>query len=328
MKCDAQGCWGTDCSCTRPDATCTPAALGNPGEAGTLNDFAFTRGGDGGLFDLDFDQQCNAWGVTMISGPDYLRSIDPQGKVTTYTGVTNLNMGEVAAIQGREGAFGGGLMDVALTYVCCASCGCVLSGSGGNPQGVAWLDKTDASLPMKIPTVQYSQGSGPFGNATLDTGPFGLSWGLDRVLYAGNIEANGDFHALDLESSTKQIIATFQARVQASAPFDRERMLVALEGGTVMLVPVLGVSGSATMLVELGSHVTSIVRDRWSGRVYAELSDLRIVSFAADGTGVETFQTAPAKGRITIAPDGYLYHLTAGWPTDAVIVRWPLPASL
>lgn len=328
FQCDSAGCWGVDCSCTRPAATCSPAPLGAPGEAGTLNDYAFTRGGDGGIFDLDFDQKCNAWAVTMISGPDYLRSISPQGTVTSFTGVTNLNMGEVAAIQGKEGSFGGGLMDVALTYVCCQACGCVLSGSGGNPQGVAYLDSATSTLPMKIPTVQFSQGAGPFGNASVDTGPYGLSWGLDRVLYAGNVDANGDFQALDLETSTKQIITTFGARVHASAPFDRMRMIVALEGGEVDLVPILGASGSPQKLVDLGAHVTSVVRDRWSGRLYAELSDLRIVSFAADGSGVETFQTAPAKGRIAIAPDGYLYHLTVGWPTEATIVRWELPTTL
>jgi hypothetical protein len=94
---------------------------------------------DGGIFDLDFDQSCNAWGVTMISGTDYLRKITPQGAVSEYAGVTNLNMGEVAAIQGASGTFGGGLSDVALTYICCATCGCILTSSA--PQGVAALEQ-------------------------------------------------------------------------------------------------------------------------------------------------------------------------------------------
>jgi hypothetical protein len=242
--------------------------------------------------------------------------------------VTNLNMGEVAAIKGKEGSWGGGLTDVALTYICCQSCGCVLSGSGGNPQGVAWFDPATNTLPMKIPTVQYSSGSGPFGNTSLDTGPYGLSWGLDRVLYAGNIDVNGDYVPLDLDTSTKQVIATFPSRVHASAPFDRIHMLVVLEGGDVMLVPVLGQTGTPEPLLSLGQHATSIVRDPWSGTIYAELSDRTIVSFSADGTGLTTFQTAPALGRVTIAPDGYLYHLTAGWPTAAEVVRWQLPTTL
>lgn len=76
--------------------------------------------------------------------------------------------------------------------------------------------------------------------------------------------------------------------------------------------------------------MTSIQRDAWSGRVYAELRDRRIVSFAADGSDLVTFQTAPALGRMAIAPDGHLYHLSSGapWFGLAEIVRWPLPTEL
>ncbi len=333
MQCDGGTCWGTNCPCTRPPPTCTPAPLGNPGDPGTLNDPKFVQCGslsscDGGIFDLDFDQKCNAWGVTMLSGPDFLRKLDTSGAVTETTGVTNLNMGEVAAIQGESGVFGGGLSDVALTYTCCATCGCVLTGSNGNPQGVATLDAANGTLPMKIPSTKYSAGSGPFGNAIVDTGPYGLSWGLDRVLYVGNVLNNGDYHALDLTTQTSQIVATLSARVLASAPFDKAHMLVALEGGEVMLVPSLGAPGAPKSLVTLTTHATSLVRDAWSGRVYAELSDKSIVSFAADGSDVQPFQTAPGVGRITIAPDGYLYHLTVGFLSTPAVVRWPLPTTL
>ncbi len=333
MQCQGGVCHGTECECTRPAPTCTPAPLGKAGDAGTLNDFKFSRCGsvsscDGGIFDLDFDQKCNAYGVTMISGTDYLRKIAPSGTVTENAGVTNLNMGEVAAIQGKGGLFGGGLQDVALTYICCATCGCVLSGSGGNPQGVASVDTSNGSLPMKIPTVNFSSGAGPFGDSQIDTGPYGLTWGLDQVLYVGNVDANGDYHALDLSTQTKKVVATFAKRVIASAPFDTTRMMVGLEGGEVQLVPVLGKTGTPKTLIKLATHMTSLVRDPWSGRIYTELSDKSIVSFAEDGSDLKPFQTAPALGRIAIAPDGHVYHLTLGWPTKAEIVRWPLPTTL
>ncbi|MBK7585092.1 MAG: hypothetical protein IPI67_33500 [Myxococcales bacterium] len=333
VTCAGGSCWGTDCSCTRPAPSCAPAPLGKLGDAGTLNDPKFIKCGsltscDGGIFDLDFDQKCGAWGVTMISGTDYLRNIDPSGKVTEYAGVTNLNMGEVAAIQGDNGVFGGGLTDVALTYICCATCGCILSGTGGNPQGVAALEPSSGTLPMKIPTTKFSTGVGPFGNPSVDTGPYGLSWGLDRVLYVGNVQVNGDYQALDLGTQTSTVVATFAKRVLASTAFDKARMLVGLEGGEVQLVPALGAKGSPKTLLTLPKHMSSLVRDAWSGRVYAELSDKSIVSFAEDGSDLKTFQTAPALGRITIAPDGYLYHLTSGWPTTPEVTRWQLPATL
>lgn len=162
----------------------------------------------------------------------------------------------------------------------------------------------------------------------MDTGPYGLSWGLDRVLYVGNIEQNGDFHALDLETSSKEVVASFASRVLASAPFDRMRMVVAVEGAEVYLVPVLGTSGTPVLLITLGGEVSSLARDSWSGRVYASLDNLDIVSFASDGTDLQVFEVAPALGRIALAPDGYLYHLTLGWPTSPAIVRWELPGEL
>ena len=124
------------------------------------------------------------------------------------------------------------------------------------------------------------------------------------------------------------MVATFAKRVIASAPFDTTRMMVGLEGGEVQLVPVLGKTGTPKTLIKLATHMTSLVRDPWSGRIYTELSDKSIVSFAEDGSDLKPFQTAPALGRIAIAPDGHVYHLTLGWPTKAEIVRWPLPTTL
>jgi hypothetical protein len=328
--CDGGHCWGTSCACSRPSPTCTPAALGAPGDKGTLNDFAFTRCGslsscDGGIVDLDFDLSCNAWGVTIISGPDYLRRIDPTGKVTEHTGVSNLDMGEVAAIRGKDGQFGGDYGDVALTYICISGC---TPGPSGEQQGVAALDAASGMLPMKIPAPTVTTGMGPFGSATYDAGPFGLTWGLDRTLYVGNVKANGDFFALDLAGTMVQQIATLAKRVHAATPFDAERLVVAIEGGEVLLVPALGVAGAPKTLITLPDHVVSLVRDTWSGRIYAELHNQDIVSFRGDGTDLATFQKSPKIGRSTIAPDGYLYHVTAGYQLGpAEIVRWQLPAT-
>jgi hypothetical protein len=331
VECVEAYCWGTSCACERPPPTCTPAPLGEPGKAGTLNDFAFTRCSpskptcDGGLQDLDFDPSCTAWGVTTISGPDHLRSIDPSGKVTEYTGLTDLDMGEVSALRGRKGEFGTTLKAVALTYTCV--CGCTPSAT--NQQGVAQLDFAMSTLPFRIPSTTLTTGTGPFGLSCVDGGPFGLSWGLDEVLYVGNVNANGDYFAADLAKGGTTRLHTYAKRVHASAPFDKRCMLVAIEGGEVWVQPVLGATGSPVKLVTLAADVTSIVRDSWSGRIYAELRDKSIVSFAADGSDIKPFATAPDQGRITTAPDGFVYHVTLGWPaTKTSIVRFPMPTKL
>lgn len=323
-------CWGIDCSCDRPEAPCTPAPLGAVGEVNTLNDPAFTRQGSKsgeGLFDLDFDTQCNAWGVTMISGPDYLRKVAPDGTVSSTTGVTNLNMGEVSALVGKDGQFGGSYGDVALTYICCETCGCIISGSNGDPQGAAVYDAATNTLPMKIPSTKFTSGQGPFNSTSYDTGPYGLTWGLDRTLYLGNVVENGDFYALDLNTNLNQMITQFSKRVQAACPYDAERLLVAIEGGQVFLVPTLGLDGAPTPFFSLPDHVTSIVRDNWSGKIYAEVTSKTIYAIDADGSNVTEFMQTPAKGRIAFSPDGALYHLSVN-PTPQVIVRYDLPNKL
>jgi hypothetical protein len=321
-------CVGNSCACERPPASCQPAPLGKVGDAGTLNDPAFTRSTQSqeGLVDLEFDNECNAWGVTIISGTDFVRKITPQGQVSGISGVTNLDMGEVAVLTGKEGSFGGGTGDVALTYTCCATCGCDISATG-NPQGAAILDAETGKLPMKIPSDVYTDGQGPFGNKLMDNGPQGLSWGLDRVLYLGNVKVNGDYAALDLLQGVSTTVVTLPERIYASTPFDAERMAVATESGKVFLVPTLGQSFAPVELLTLPSPATSLQRDPWSGRLYAELSNLDIVAVKADGSGLITVAVAPQIGRIALAPDGFVYHIAAyGVPIE--IVRFPMLNTL
>ncbi|MCU0654983.1 MAG: sel1 repeat family protein [Polyangiaceae bacterium] len=294
----------------------------------SLNDPTFTRAvqPQEGLVDLEFDNECNAWGVTIISGTDFVRKITPAGQVSAVPGVTNLDMGEVAVLTGKEGFFGGGSGDVALTYTCCATCGCDISATG-NPQGAALLDPETGELPMKIPSDVYTDGKGPFGNKLMDNGPQGLSWGLDRVLYLGNVKVNGEYAALDLLQGVSTTVVTLPERIYASTPFDAERMAVATESGKIFLVPTLGQAFAPVELLTLPSPATSLQRDPWSGRLYAELSSLDIVAIKADGSEVVTVAIAPQIGRIALAPDGFVYHIPAyGVPVE--IVRFPMLGTL
>jgi hypothetical protein len=222
VDCDDGSCWGTACACERAIG-CSPAPVGMPDETGTLHDPAFR----GGLIDLEIDPLCNVWGVTMLSGPDYLRSIAPDGTVSTYPGVTNLNMGEVAALQhivvpkSATTTFDPPQppppddIDLALTYICCSACGCQLSST---PQGVSHFDPDTGELPLVIPSQTFTDGAGPFGVYFIDTGPAGLSYGTNRVLYVGNVDENGDYHRLDLATNEKTVVTTFPSRVYASMP--------------------------------------------------------------------------------------------------------------
>lgn len=319
VRCTADGsvCWGGGCASTRPVGACAPAPLAR------LNEADFLLGGDGGAFDLEFDDACNAYTVTMISGQDYLRQVAPDGTFTVWGGVTNLNMGEVAVLRAPGGEFGtgDGLGNVALTYICCAACGCV----SADPQGVARLDRVGTtSLPMVV-TALPSTGAGPWGTASLDTGPYGLTWGRDNRLYIGNVTASGDLVRADLDTGETLEIHRFDARILATATFDASSLLVALEGGRIVQASV-DLSAQATF-ADVGQHVTSLFRDPFTGRVYVALGTGTIVELDAAGTARGAFAEAGTAVRIAYAADGYLYALDPGFPRPGAITRYALPAT-
>jgi len=189
VDCTDQGeCWGSFCACNRQIQCDEPSAALLNGQ------FSTDIGG------LDFADDCNAYMVTLRSGPDYVRRLTPDGTLTTWTGVANLNMGEVRVLKRltvpqahAPRPFAGqvppppqkieGLGEVAITYTCCPTCGC----QANPPQGVARLDEQNMQNPLPIIIVAVAtQGSGPFGSTAADAGPHGLTWGEDRVLYVGD----------------------------------------------------------------------------------------------------------------------------------------------
>jgi hypothetical protein len=183
---DAGECWGTDCVCDRAKDCTDPSLelLNGP--------FSTEIGG------IDFADDCTAWMVTLRSGTDYLRRLKPDGELTQWAGVANLNMGEVKVLRSltipqltvplpfgntpTEPQHVEGLGEVAITYTCCDACGC----QADPPQGVARLVEEDPNKPLPIVIVaEKTQGTGPFGSVGADAGPHGLTWGVDRVLYVG-----------------------------------------------------------------------------------------------------------------------------------------------
>lgn len=332
ISCDASGrCWGTGCPCERPAPSCAPAPLDQLNKAEFVGSPANGSNAEG-AFDLDFDEICNAYAVTMISGPDYLRQLEPDGTLTTWTSTTNLNMGQVAVLRAIVGEFKT-IGDIAATYICCATCGCVETGDDGR-LGVVHLDRVNASRPLpNVLPAKATSGAGPFGSGTLDTGPYGLTWGGDKALYVGDVDANGDFVRIDLSAvpPTRSTVTSFPARVTAATPYDPTRLLVATVGGQIYLLTMA--DGTSTTFAKLPGDATSLKRDRFTGRVYAEVraATPQIVELSADGATQATFQTPPRLGRIALAPDGFLYHVSvfpkSYWQSKDTIVRWPLPSK-
>ncbi|MCB9703088.1 MAG: hypothetical protein H6711_14435 [Myxococcales bacterium] len=192
VECTGEGdCWGTFCACERA-IECQEAS------ADLLNG-PFSAD----VSDIDFADDCNAWSVTLSGGQEFLRKLTPAGDLQSWGGVGDYDQGEVRVLRllkipqatkpPGETLAGTtppppepveGLGEVALTYVCCPSCGdCA---NNPNARGVARLDEGNVMMPLPIVLfAEPTQGMGPFQNKWLDGGPQGLTWGEDRVLYVG-----------------------------------------------------------------------------------------------------------------------------------------------
>ncbi len=321
---DEGACWGDLCVCERA-IECTDPALD------LLNGpFSTEIGG------IDFADDCDAWMVTLRSGPDYLRRLKPDGTLDQWTGVANLNMGEVKVL--RELTVPQltapqlpwtsepvppskieGIGEVAITYTCCAMCGC----QADPPQGVARLVEEDMMTPLPIVIVaMVTQGTGPFtGNAAgaANAGPQGLTWGVDRVLYVGNSTANGIFNSADLEAVTQQDEYVFMSRVTAAAPVSPVHLVVGLDGGEVYRFNVM--TKEAEFVISLGADITSFSHDKFTGLVYAGLATLEIVDFHPFSGAVATFDTMPGQGRVAVSPSGTLYYTPVRYLAPNILLK-------
>lgn len=332
LACDALGrCWAESIPCERPAPACRPAPLDRLNQSDFVGSIVNGNNQEG-AFDLEFDDQCAAYAVTMISGPDYLRQLTADGTFTQWQSVTNLNMGEVAMLPEQQGGTVGVLGEIAATYICCASCGCRESGMDGR-LGVIRLDRTSMSRPLpNVIAARATEGTAPFGNAGLDTGPYGLVWGSDDSLYVGNVTTNGEFVRADLRAATTTTVAMFASRVVAAANYDPRRLLIGLQSGEIHVFDL--VTRATRRWTTLPRAVTSIARDRHTGRVYVETTDRTgavVLELSAEGAMQREFQRPRALGRIAIAPDGFLYHLNVypntHWRGGQAIQRWPLPMT-
>ena len=329
VECTQAGaCWGIQCSCERAKDCSDPAIelLNGP--------FSKEIGG------LDFADDCTAWMVTLRSGTDYLRRLKPDGTLSEWAGVANLNMGEVKvlrsltipqltipfpigdvdAVDPPPPAPIEGLGEVAITYTCCAQCGC----QADPPQGVARLIEEDLAKPLPIVIVaKVTQGTGPFGDKGADAGPQGLTWGVDRVLYVGNSTMNGDFNSADLEKVEQQVEHNFAERVTAAAPVSPVHLVVGLIGGEVHRFNVL--TKQTDFLIDLGADITGFSHDNFSGQVYAGLPTLEIVALDAFTGEAATFDKMPGKGRVTVSPSGTLFFSPVKYLFNGPITAYDLP---
>ena len=277
--------------------------------------------------------------LAIQDGTDYLRRLRPDGELTEWPGVSNLDMGEVKVLKPLTVIAAGagpeqeaaqpqpsaveGLGEVALTYTCCEMCGCFAD----DPQGVARLDEASMQTPLPFVIIAtITDGDGPFGHIVADAGPQGLTWGEDRVLYVGNSTQNGELNSADLELMTQEVLTPLPERIHAAAAVSPVHLLVAVEGGDVYRYNTE--VGAATFLVALGSDVTALAHDAFTGLVHASLQNLEIVTVHPFTGEVTPFDVMPAIGRVAVSPNGQLWYAPAKYIAGNLpLTAWALPSE-
>ncbi len=327
VTCTSEGaCWGSSCACER-GVTCDDPSAENLNGTFSLD-----------IVGIDFADNCTAWAVTVSGGKEFLRRLTPAGELMTWGGIGDYDQGEVRVLRsltipqlhqvppiaGPPPSAVEGLGEVALTYICCPSCG----SCADNPlaRGVARLDEANVGMPLPIVIfAEPTEGTGPFGEFHLDAGPAGLTWGEDRVLYVGNTTANGDYSTADLQQGTVDVVYSFNARVTASAPVSPVHVLVALIGGGLHRFNTA--TREAEFVVDLMSDVTSLSQDPLTGHVYAALANLEVVRVQPFSGEVTDFAVMPVKGRVAVSPSGKLWFTPVKYLNAGVLTAWDLPAA-
>ncbi len=281
---------GTDCD--DDDASVNQAA-GNCRAACTPPSTSTLASRDpSGVSDLQFDEDCNAWVTTLISGTDYVYRIDSAGTQTIYTGASNHNIGSIALDPSGTG--------FAVSY-----------------NNVGYLGvSSSASIPV-VATGGYASGTN-FSNGYLREAASSMAWDSSGRIWMPNFGASGVLKRFTA-SGTGTTVTTMSGYIESVALDINEDLYVSV-GATVYRV---SAAGSTSTYFTLPNTVLDMVFDI-TGELYVLTTANQIIVVDAGGTGSSTFATVGSEGKLAISPDGTLYHLDSQ-PTGAASYQsWAL----
>ena len=281
---------GTDCDDTdaaASDAAGTCRASCTPPSTTTL-----AANDPSGVSDLQFDADCDAWVSTLISGTDYVYTIDSSGGTTRYTGASNHNMGSLA-LDPSSTTF-------AVSY-----------------NNVGYLGVSSGSSIPVVATGGFDSGTN-FSSGYLRQSASSIAWDSSGCIWVPNFASTG---SIDCFSSTGSgtTLATLSGYVESVA-LDPDEALYVSVGSTVFAVDS---SGSTSTYYALTDTVLDMVFDI-TGELYVLTDANDIIVVDAGGAGEAVFATVGSEGKLAISPDGTLYHLDSQPVGAASYSSWSL----
>lgn len=259
----------------------------------TLNATAYS------IFDLDFDGLGNAYYAEFISGVDRMHRVAPNGTKTSYTGISDFNLG-----------FGAASWD-----------GTIVSGaySGTTPRGVLLVDGNNVMQYLHA-VAHLSCSSWTIDGYAL-CGPMDPEWGFDNWFYVGNLSSSGDVSRYNL--TTKEVVVTLPAFV-VSVATTSDLKLWAAAGNKLYSID--RVNKTFAEVATFGSTIVSISASQLHQRIYVERVGGIIESVTYGGTITPFLSGFSRPAFITVGPDFALYRIEGRVNAASTITRTPLPA--
>ncbi|MDP2314716.1 MAG: putative metal-binding motif-containing protein [Pseudomonadota bacterium] len=270
---------GVDCrpvsSCTHPDPTTLAAYDPN------------------GVVDLTFDASCVAWVATIISGADYVYSIDSAGATTILTGESDHDIGSLAL-----DPVGGAV---------------VVSYAGVGALGV----QAGALLPV-VATGGYASG-GNWTNGYMNVSASSIAMDTAGCIWIPNWDVTGSIDCLTT-AGVATSLATFGSYVESVA-LDEHELVYVSEGATLWEVD--RATGATTAVYTFPHIVLDMVFD-YQGDLYVETTggEVRVL---LDGAASDSlYATVTGEGKLAIAPDGYLVRVESNPVAASSYSEWAL----
>jgi len=268
---------GTDCddddasvyggSGCRPVVTCTHAS---PTTLATYD--------PSGISDIAFDDDCEAWLPTLISGTDYVYSMDSSGSTTRYTGTSNHNIGSIA-LDPNSTAFAVGYSNV--NYV-------------GYSSGT--------SIPV-IATSSSVNGSS-WSNGYLNNSPASIAMDSSGCIWVPNFSGSGTLDCIETDGTENNVL-TGLSYIESVGLDATETVHIAV-GDTIYSVDTA--TSTTTSVYVAGDTVLDFVFD-YNDDLYVETDSREIELAPGDGSTSSVFATVSGEGKLAISPDGWLVRI-------------------
>ena len=246
------------------------------------------------MADITFDADCTAYLGTIISGQDYVYTMDSAGNTTVLYGYSNYDINAVAL----DPVTG----DVVVAYSSTSAVGLVDTSSLSPIATGSW----------NIGTL-WSSGYLNWCASSLAVDSSGCAW-------TPNFTGSGELDCVSLDDGSTTNLASFSNHLEGVALDSAEGLYVS-DGAEIVSVDVD--DGSTTTFYTAADDILDFVFDA-NDDLYIETDGGEILLLEAGESTASTFATVSGQGKLAIVPNGTLVRVIPDPVSPASYEEWAL----